>query len=45
MDPRVGVDLMLKKNSEPTGNLIPTIRPFVSHFTDGNVLILRLFED
>jgi hypothetical protein len=39
MGPRVGVDLMLKKNSEPTGNLIPAIRPLVSHFTDGNVLI------
>jgi len=45
MDPRVGVDLTLKKISEPTGILIQTTRPFVSHFTGGNGLILRLFED
>jgi hypothetical protein len=45
MNLRVGVDLVAKKNSEPTGNLIPDIRAVVSHFTGGNVPILRLFED
>jgi hypothetical protein len=43
--PRVGVDMMVNKNSVPTGNLLLVIRPVVSHITDGNGLIFQPFED